>query len=132
MKGCPASREAGSLTRNLFDGEGSTAAFGKRMAPRNPNSSAAAADHQAVSPRKSRRGISSGSKRERVGVGLGSVTIEPSFCCCASRLPIPLCHNPFPKGESWKQPARIVFCKYLELPLFEKERPGEIFLRSVL
>jgi hypothetical protein len=50
----------------LRDGEGTTAARGSRMAPSRPNASVAIADHNAASPRKSRRGIGSGSSREGV------------------------------------------------------------------
>src|SRR3990170_324681 len=77
--GRPEASEAGSATLNFFDGEGSTAAFGKRIAPRNPKRRAAAADHQAARPRKSLRGIASGSSRDRpVCVGLASVVLSSS------------------------------------------------------
>jgi hypothetical protein len=76
---CPEASEAGSLTRNRLEGEGNTAAFGRRIAPKNANSSAAAADHQAASPRKSRRGIIAGSRRDRgTAAGFGSVVMYSS------------------------------------------------------
>src|SRR3990170_5144334 len=77
--GCPVATEAGSVTLNFLDGEGSTAAFGNRIAPRNPKRRAAAADHHAATPRKSLRGIASGSSRDRaVCVGLASVVMRSS------------------------------------------------------
>src|SRR6476660_5773250 len=77
--GCSIGSDGGSVILNFFAGEGSTAAFGNRIAPKKPKSNAAAADHQAARPRKSRRGIASASRRERLlCADVGSVVMRPS------------------------------------------------------
>jgi hypothetical protein len=59
---------SGSETRKVFDGEASTAAFGRRIMPIRPNSSAPVIVQSDVRPSQSRREIGSGSSRERGAV----------------------------------------------------------------
>src|SRR3972149_1264377 len=86
--GWPAANDSGKLILNFFDGEGSTAAFVKRIEPRKLKSNAAPADHHAAKPRKSRRGIASGSRRDRaLSVGLASMVMGSSIPCESSLAP---------------------------------------------
>src|SRR5689334_24787836 len=86
--GCADGSDGGSVTLNFYAGEGSTAAFGNRIAPKKPKSSADAADHHAARARKSRRGIAWGSRREPlVCVDFGAVVMRSSTRFESSRAP---------------------------------------------
>jgi hypothetical protein len=63
-KALPAANASGSVTVNFFEGDESTAALGNRNIPIAEKSSAEAVAHSAASPRKSRRGTGSGSRRD--------------------------------------------------------------------
>src|SRR3989304_4324494 len=59
------SSDSGSDTRKRFEGEGRTAALGRRNNPNGANKRDVTADQTAAIPRKSRRGMGSGSNRDR-------------------------------------------------------------------
>ncbi len=90
MNGAPSTIDAGSVTRNFFDGDGSTAARGRRAMPSTARNIAEAADHSAALPRKSRRGIGSSSKRDALTASLGEWGLTVMEWSSGSRPPRPV------------------------------------------